>query len=308
MSNFATIKAELQKLLDTANAKTGKADADLTGAVGSLVEGYGTGGSVPRVPACEVSVKVTNSTAYYYNHEQLPEIPEDVLADYPYVLIMRNLEVLRMYASKEKAYYWEDGGESKITIPSDNIQYTAHEDACVWRYNTIGETADFSVHGDGNWVVWWSNYDVPNGSVDSDEVYWYASEPQAEEPESATHFYYNGVRLPALPADVIAQYPCAWIRKHTTNGEYQLILSVNGFYLKGSNVSDLNSAKNPKYVFPIGDTSETTWTEASDSFGFNAWSVDSAKPCTWSNHGILNGSATATDIYFYGTLPVPEPA
>ena len=56
MSNLATIKAELQKLLDTANEKTGKADADLTGAVGSLVEGYGTGGSVPKLPACEVVI------------------------------------------------------------------------------------------------------------------------------------------------------------------------------------------------------------------------------------------------------------
>lgn len=43
MSNLATIKAELQKLLATANEKTGKDDADLTSAVGSLVEGYGSG-------------------------------------------------------------------------------------------------------------------------------------------------------------------------------------------------------------------------------------------------------------------------
>ena len=51
MSNLATIKAELQKLLATANAKTGKADADLTGAVGSLVEGYGTGSDVEIIMA-----------------------------------------------------------------------------------------------------------------------------------------------------------------------------------------------------------------------------------------------------------------
>lgn len=45
MSDFTTVKTQIQKLIDEANAKTGKADADLTGAVGSLVEGYGSGGS-----------------------------------------------------------------------------------------------------------------------------------------------------------------------------------------------------------------------------------------------------------------------
>lgn len=87
MSSLATIKTELRKLLDKANEKTGKADADLTAAVGSLSDGYGSGGElqekvvypshdeqaiapdedyyglavvavkpVPRVPACEVRV------------------------------------------------------------------------------------------------------------------------------------------------------------------------------------------------------------------------------------------------------------
>lgn len=53
MSNLATIKAELQKLLDTANEKTGKDDADLTNAVGSLVEGYG--GDVEIIMAEDVA-------------------------------------------------------------------------------------------------------------------------------------------------------------------------------------------------------------------------------------------------------------
>jgi hypothetical protein len=43
MSDFNSIKAQLQKLIDDANAKTEKADVDLTSAVGTLIEGYGAG-------------------------------------------------------------------------------------------------------------------------------------------------------------------------------------------------------------------------------------------------------------------------
>ena len=45
MSTFQTIKTQLQKLLDEANAKTTKTDADITTAVSTLIEGYGVGDS-----------------------------------------------------------------------------------------------------------------------------------------------------------------------------------------------------------------------------------------------------------------------
>jgi N-acetylneuraminic acid mutarotase len=45
MSDFTSIKAQLQKLIDDANTKTERTDADLTSAVGALIEGYGSGGS-----------------------------------------------------------------------------------------------------------------------------------------------------------------------------------------------------------------------------------------------------------------------
>lgn len=41
MSDFTSIKAQLQKLIADANTKTERTDADLTSAVGALIEGYG---------------------------------------------------------------------------------------------------------------------------------------------------------------------------------------------------------------------------------------------------------------------------
>lgn len=47
MSTPNTVKAQLQSLIASANATTGKEDTDLTSAVGSLVEGYKQGGITP---------------------------------------------------------------------------------------------------------------------------------------------------------------------------------------------------------------------------------------------------------------------
>ena len=68
MSSLATIKTELRKLLDKANEKTGKADADLTSAVGSLVEGYGGGSDEEIIMAEDVyfsSERNDTDTALY---------------------------------------------------------------------------------------------------------------------------------------------------------------------------------------------------------------------------------------------------
>lgn len=47
MSNFDSIKTQIQSLIDSANAKTGKTDTNLTNGVNSLIEGYGVGGLEP---------------------------------------------------------------------------------------------------------------------------------------------------------------------------------------------------------------------------------------------------------------------
>ena len=65
--------------------------------------------NIVGIDACSISVDVSASLPsgilYYYNHEQLPEIPDDVLASYPYILIMRTLTTTRIYASANKPYY-----------------------------------------------------------------------------------------------------------------------------------------------------------------------------------------------------------
>lgn len=263
---------------------------------------------VPRLPFCEVTISTPSGIEYYYNHEQLPEIPADIMAEYPYIVIMRSLVYTRIYACIEKPYFDGQGSETiRVRLPNKYVRYSYDASVNAWVYDSSGNSTYFSVHGDGNWCVWWSNNNVPNGSADSAETYFPATEPKAEQPANATHFYYNGVRLPAIPAAVLAEYPYAWIRNNTRTGNYDLLLSAVLWYLKDENTLAKNTLTTKWYQIAIAsaDTAQA-WTATSD-YDSKTWENESDRRIMWANHNIPNGSADATDIYYYGTLAVPNP-
>lgn len=118
-------------------------------------------------------------------------------------------------------------------------------------------------------------------------------------------YLYNGVSLPPIPD--LQNYPYCWIRKHNTNGEYQLICAKYPWYYKsgGMYCSGGDSAVEPWYNISISTADIATgWTFNKNATGY--FTVDDAKPVFWSNHDIPNGSATATAIYFEGTEPMPS--
>ena len=127
------------------------------------------------------------------------------------------------------------------------------------------------------------------------------AQPEPEVPENYTHCLYNGVRLPKIPEDVLVAYPYAWIRDNKKTGQYQLVLSATGFYMDSSNnvITDKKIVVNPQY-----NASGDAWVNANNTT-FYIWGIDSNRTVLWSNHDIPNGSATATDIYFAGSDPVP---
>lgn len=117
-------------------------------------------------------------------------------------------------------------------------------------------------------------------------------------PEPGT--YYNGVKLPEIPADGIAEYPYAWIRKNTTSGYYDLLLSKKSCYCLNNGIYGGESDYDLWYRTPI--SAPERWEQQSHTF--ESWGLDTARSVLWSNHDIPNGSATATDIYFKGSEPV----
>ena len=110
-------------------------------------------------------------------------------------------------------------------------------------------------------------------------------------------YYYNGVLLPEIPADVLAQYPYAWIRLGSDGKTYDLILSSYSWYF-----TDKLFTQSSKYVWYTATIEAGWWvykTTYTDTGEFNL-----AGGLIWSNHDIPNGSATATEIYFNGSEPV----
>ena len=110
-------------------------------------------------------------------------------------------------------------------------------------------------------------------------------------------YYYGDLLLPAPPADVLAEYPYAWIRKRPDMGHYQLIFSKNPWYYSGGEIR--SSGTSQLYAVVISSASTATeWISRGTNVA--SYPVDSSKPCIWSNYDIPNGSTTATEIYFYG--------
>ena len=119
-------------------------------------------------------------------------------------------------------------------------------------------------------------------------------------------YYYNGVLLPELPADVLAQYPYAWIRNNTRTGYYDLCLSSSLWY-----ASDADTISTDSYNTTGIQWYRVTKSAPEEVWVFNqAWTSsggfgnESDRHIMWSNHDIPNGSATATEIYFEGSEPV----
>lgn len=114
-------------------------------------------------------------------------------------------------------------------------------------------------------------------------------------------YYYNGVLLPEIPADAISEYPYAVIVEDTTTGEYYLTLKQSPSYYSNQYLLEATVPRKTGY---LASSEETEWVMSySDTSVVNVYNPF---VLCWSNHDIPNGSATATEIYFSGSDPVPE--
>lgn len=115
---------------------------------------------------------------------------------------------------------------------------------------------------------------------------------------------FNGVRLPRIPTNVLSSYPYAFIRQNNTTGNYDLVMNKTVPWFNGSAVrGDYDALESYSRWYTSPMSNPASWTEQSHTYG--GFTIDANRPCLWSNHDIPNGSATATDIYFEGTDPVP---
>lgn len=253
-----------------------------------------------------VSVSLPSGIEYYYNTEQLLEIPADIVENYQYIVVLRSLDgTWRLYAA-ETVFYIEtdtEGTDNLILPTSPRCRYDYSTAANAWYIQNAwnGTSGSVALHGGSNWAVWWSNFDIPNGSADAEEIYFPASTPQTEQPADATHFYYNGVRLPDIPPELIDNYPNVAIITLPSE-KIRAVGYVEGAY-RDPNSDDGNCIRQT-----YGDRGRCDYDPESDTWltVSNGNYRDVFSVLHWANFDIPDGSATAMDIYFYGTLAVPD--
>lgn len=244
----------------------------------------------------------------YYNGVLLPAIPADVLSAYPYAWIRKN-DTTAYYdlIMSDNPFYWkssaiyESGGNAGR--PYYRIWQGDADRAMGW--TDYGSYTYSSWTWSENRTVLWSNHDMPYNSATATVFYIRGSEPIEESEyvdQSGKKAYYNGVLLPAIPQGVLGGYPYAWIRRTPSTGVCELICFPNGAYYDGSSIWDKGPVHGPRYKTTIGANAEN-WEYVDCTY--SAYGLSSSE-VLWSNHDIPNGSATATDIYVYGSEPELE--
>lgn len=121
---------------------------------------------------------------FYYNGVLLPEIPKDVLAEYPYVVIVRtfSLSTTRFFAKKSPYYY--NYSDYKVVSPEVGGQLcTLSDDGESWSSGTTltGETS--LINNPTAWELVWTTHDIPFDSITSTNIYFHSSNPIPENAE-----------------------------------------------------------------------------------------------------------------------------
>lgn len=138
---------------------------------------------------------------YLYNGVLLPEIPADMFANYPYVWIRKDGSNANynLILAKNPWYRVDTTLYHLMSepVPYYSIAISGAESAETWG-TTQYFTGGFGLAS--NRTVLWSNHDIPNGSADSTDIYFYGSEPvdpnapvEPEEPE--VYYKISGTRL-----------------------------------------------------------------------------------------------------------------
>lgn len=115
-------------------------------------------------------------------------------------------------------------------------------------------------------------------------------------------YYYNGVLLPEIPADVKGKY----LLISTSKDKAKYLLHASDsiiFYVDYNGSPCMNSATSMSIYSCLVDSADA-W----ELDGTNQGAYRYMYNLTWANQDIPNGSATSTTVYFPMTCPMPESA
>lgn len=252
----------------------------------------------------EIKVEVVRPSGVkkYFNHKHLPEIPADMAKEYPYALILCATESPHLLLLTDApAYIWNNGTYYYLRVPGRSLRYklspvTNEWVVDGWLLATSYIDYNFSANINCEYTLWWSDHDIYMGEnlVQSRTVV------QDTKPSEPTTYAYADRSLPEIPAELLEEYPYAWIKSVTSGSttSYTLYLSTGPWYYSNGYVTRTVSDATPYYSLSDGE-----WVHKGEASGneylYNGYGV------YWCNFRIPNGSATTTSTYWYGTPAVP---
>ena len=229
---------------------------------------------------------------YYYNGVLLPQLPSDVVAQYPNVFIYKWADdgAINFFAAPAEYawYYYTDGVNQQIRITECTyVRYVYDAGLDAWTFKK--EHTD-----NGRWVVSsdvgavvWCNTTMVYGTATSTTLYL----PKCGVYEQTTDkLDYNGVGLPPLPTEHIGTNPYAWVRKNVTSGYYDLLMDTASWYYDSSSSGIKPTASTTQYWYRIsiaeaGDATEWTLYKESSSW----YNLDADRTVMWSLQDIASG-------------------
>lgn len=226
---------------------------------------------------------------YYYNGVLLPEVPADVLAEYPYVFIglVQSTGQYQILASTQTMYFASNGYITRQNDNSEPFLYCVAGDSC-W---TVGTSGNYGWNITSDRTLMWSNHDIPNGSATSTTVYFPATYPM---PESTTgKCKYNGEEAPSIPVDVLAEYPYVYM----ITAKAFAAFSVRPYFYSTSSYPSTLKADGPGVTYKLVD-GKWALNESLSSVYIIISSI------LWANYNVPNGSEKTTNVYFTGSSPV----
>ena len=114
-----------------------------------------------------------------------------------------------------------------------------------------------------------------------------------------SHYYYDSLLFPEIPADILAQYPYCWIWYDSGNGRYDLIFSTGIWYytsavMGGDKLYRTVSETSPVYKY----NSETdAWEYLQDHSSYWYLGTYNSGRIQWTNFRVPEGSADATSTF-----------
>lgn len=119
-------------------------------------------------------------------------------------------------------------------------------------------------------------------------------------------YYYNGVLLPEIPADIVSACPYLTILKALDNGNIWCYGSTSKPYYNVQSSVERLELPSGRYGVKYNVEGDS-WGEVNTSTSSTWCNLSTTWTVVWSNFDIPNGSATATDIYFRASYPTLTP-